>query len=154
MLGAIEQSYAPLFAKEFCDIAEKDIDRVFVEPWNTPRRKELAVGLRLFLAHLRSLGVNSYEIWINGSFATKKPSPTDADIVCFVSRETLDGMNDSELEELSYLASREGRAYVRARWGCDYYYCPFEQVRYRNQFKNKFATDRNGSIKGIGRIMR
>ena len=114
----------------------------------------LASGLRLFLAHLRSLGLDSCEIWINGSFATEDPNPTDIDIVCFIRRRLLLMLPEQQVENLRYLASEEGWPYVRERWGCDYYHCPFDSLEDRNYWKGQFSTDEHGSPKGIIRILR
>ena len=154
MVLALEnnQNHQPLFHDGFVDIDESAIDSVFVGDLNTPRRRFLASMLRLFLGHLRSLGLESYEVWINGSFATKNPAPIDVDIVCFIDRQVIANIPDKQLEELKYLASEEGRAYVRERWSCDYYQCPFDSFEDRNYWKETFSSDEYGSTKGIVRI--
>ncbi len=148
------QMHRPLVPDGFQDIDEDDIDKVFVRPRNTPRRRFLASGLRLFLAHLRSLGLDSYEIWVNGSFATEDPNPMDIDIVCFIRRQLIQTLSEHQLQELRHLGSEEGRPYVRERWGCDYYHCPFDSLEDRSYWKGLFSSDKHGSSKGIIRIAR
>ena len=147
-------SHKPLFHEGFVDIDEDDIDSVFINGNDTPQRRTLASGLRLFLAYLRSLGLKSYEIWIDGSFATRKPNPNDVDMVCFIPKKTIESIPDPQLKRLKYLGNEEGRAYIRVRWGCDYYHCPFDSIDDRNSWKEKFFSDSNGLAKGIVRIRR
>ena len=154
MVLALEnkQVYQPLFRDDFVDIDESAIDSVFVGDLDTPRRRFLATALRLFLGHLRSLGLESYEVWIDGSFATKNPNPMDVDIVCFIDRQVIANMPEKQLEELKYLASDKGRTYIRERWSCDYYHCPFDSLEDRHYWKQKFSSDEYGLMKGIVRI--
>ena len=154
MVLALEnkQVYQPLFRDDFVDIDENAIDSVFVGDLGTPRRRFLATALRLFLGHLRLLGLESYEVWIDGSFATKNPNPMDVDIVCFIYIQVIENMSEKQQKEMKYLASDEGRTYVRERWSCDYYHCPFDSLEDRNYWKKKFSSDEYGSTKGIVRI--
>ena len=149
-----KQAFPPLFREGFVDIEEDNIEKIFVDGLDTSRRKFLASGLRQFLAYLRSLGLESYEVWIDGSFATKDPIPMDVDIVCFIRRRVLEGLTDEQLKELTRLGTSKGRAYIRERWSCDYYHCPFDSFGERNYWLTKFLSDEYGSAKGIGRIKR
>ena len=151
-----KQAYPSLFADGFVDIEEEDIESVFVnvEGLDTSRRRFLSTALRLFLGHLRSLGLESYEAWINGSFATRNPTPMDIDIVCFIPPQVIADLSEQQGEKLKYLASDKGHAYVRERWSCDYYHCPFDSLDDRNYWKKQFSSDEYGSTKGIGRIKR
>lgn len=148
-----KEYFRPLFdADTFFDVDENNIDSVFVDSLNTPHRRRLASNLRLFLAYLSSIGLNSFELWIDGSFTTVNPDPMDIDIVCFISANQLNEMTDENLEQLAYLASEEGRSYTREKWHIDYYHCPFDSIEDRNYWKNKFSSDEHGNRKGIGRI--
>jgi len=148
-----KSSFKPLFTPNtFVDVTEETIEQVFVEGHNTPHRKRLASQLRLFLSYLKSLGLNSYEMWIDGSFTTVNPNPIDIDIVCSLPIDELMSMTDEDLKKLEYLASEEGRLYVREKWSVDYYHCPFDSLEERNYWKNKYSIDEFGSSKGIGRI--
>lgn len=150
------QAYPSLFTAGFVDISEETIENVFVSVTglDTPRRQFLASMLRLFLAHLRSLGLESYEAWIGGSFVTKDPNPMDIDLVCFIHRQSIADLPDEQLQKLKYLGSHEGHPYVRQRWACDYYHCPFDSLEDRKSWRERFSVDRHGSQKGIARIIR
>lgn len=49
----------------------------------TPRRVELFGGLRRYLQELAETGVR-VEVWVDGSFTTRKPDPSDIDIILFL----------------------------------------------------------------------
>lgn len=136
----------------FVDVTEGTIDQVFLRGVDTPHRRRLTSQLRLFIAYLRSLGLTSFELWIDGSFTTVNPDPMDIDVVCYLPRDQLAQMSDENLEALAFLASKNGRAYVRERWSIDYYHCPFDALEERNYWKKKYSSDENGMQKGIGRI--
>lgn len=147
-----KMAYRALFPPGFVDVEFSSIAQVFATEVNTPQRRRLASQLRLFIGYLQNLGLTSFEIWIDGSFTTVKPNPTDVDVVCFLPMSQLNQMSDEALEELQYLASEEGRPYVREKWNIDYYHCPFDSIEDRNYWKDQFSTDEYGEPKGIGRI--
>lgn len=70
-----KQTYPPLFPDGFVDIEEDSIENVFVDCLETSRRKFLASGLRQFLAYLRSLGLESYEVWTMAPSLQRTLSP-------------------------------------------------------------------------------
>lgn len=148
-----KMAYPALFpAGTFVDIELANIAAVFATKVDTPQRRRLASQLRLFVAYLQKLGLASFEIWVDGSFTTVKPDPTDVDVVCFIHREQLETLSSESLQELAHLASEEGRPYVREKWGVDYYHCPFDSITDRNYWKGQFSKDEYDEPKGIGRI--
>jgi hypothetical protein len=148
-----KMAYRALFpAGSFVDVGLSNIAEVFASEVDTPQRRRLASQLRLFIAHLQNLGLTSFEMWIDGSFTTVKPNPTDIDVVCFMPREQLEQLSDESLQKLAHLASEDGRPYVREKWNIDYYHCPFDSMTDRNYWKTKFSKDEYGEPKGIGRI--
>jgi len=73
--------YSPLFEPGFHEIAVEDLYKLFVAPFNDcTRRQELTEKLKLFLNKLDDIDA-SFEVWLDGSFATKKITPGDIDIV-------------------------------------------------------------------------
>ncbi len=148
-----KMAYRALFpAGAFVDVGLSNIAEVFASEVDTPHRRRLATQLRLFIGYLQNLGLTSFEIWIDGSFTTVKPDPTDVDVVCFIPREQLENLSEEKLQELAHLASEEGRPYVREKWGVDYYHCPFDSMTDRTYWKGQFSKDEYGEPKGIGRI--
>lgn len=146
-------AYKALFPPgSFVDVDLSNIAGVFAEEVDTPQRRRLSSQLRLFVGHLQNLGLTSFEMWIDGSFTTVKPNPTDIDVVCFIPKSQLAELSDESLEQLRYLASEDGRPYVREKWNIDYYHCPFDSLEDRNYWKDQFSKDEYGEPKGIGRI--
>lgn len=146
-------AYRPLFpANTFADLELATLDQVLVAEVDTPQRRRLISQLRLFVAYLQRLGLSSFELWINGSFTTRKPNPMDIDVVCFVSRMQLYQLTDEALAELTRLGSEEGRPYVREKWNIDLYFAKHDSIGERNSWKAKFSKDEYGEAKGIGRI--
>ena len=148
-----KMAYRALFPPgTFVDVDISNIAEVFSKEVDTPQRRRLSSQLRLFIAYLQNLGLTTFEMWIDGSFTTAKPNPTDVDVVCFISRSQLGTISAKSLDELQYIASDEGRPYVREKWNIDYYHCPFDSLEDRNSWREKFSRDEYGEPKGIGRI--
>lgn len=149
-----KMAYRALFpADTFVDVELSSIDDVFAsEVIDTPQRRRLTSQLRLFIAYLQNLGLISFEMWVNGSFTTVKPNPKDIDVVCFIHRKQLDQLSTESFQELTYLASEDGRPYVREKWSIDYYHCPFDSITDRNYWKSQFSKDEYNEPKGIGRL--
>ena len=145
--------YKALFpADTFVDVTEESLDQAFLTDADTPHRRRLVSQLRLFIAYLKSLGLSSFEMWINGSFSTVNPDPMDVDVVCFLPHDQLMAITDEHWAVLAGLASREGRAHIREKWSVDYYHCSFNSLEDRNYWKDIYSKDEYGTRKGIGRI--
>ena len=86
----------------------------------TPLRERLTDQLRLFIRYLERLGVQG-DIWIDGSYATKKPNPQDIDVALVMSRPTLEAMPEAGRKRLADLTDLENRMLVRRRWQIDLY---------------------------------
>ncbi|MFH1818552.1 MAG: hypothetical protein ABIK08_02315 [Pseudomonadota bacterium] len=148
-----KMAYKALFPPgTFVDVALSNIPGVFASEVDTPQRRRLSSQLRLFIGYMQNLGLTSFEMWIDGSFTTVKPNPTDVDVVCFIPRSEIEKLSDENRTSLQYLASEEGRPYVREKWSVDYYHCPFDSLIERNYWKERFSKDEYGEPKGIGRI--
>lgn len=148
-----KMAYKPLFPPgSFVDVELTNISEVFTGSVDTPQRRRLASQLTLFIGHLQSLGLTSFEIWIDGSFTTAKPDPRDIDIVCFIPVSQVRHLSADSIEKLKHYASKEGRPYVREKWHIDYYHCRYDSLEERNYWKDKFSKDEYGEPKGIGRI--
>lgn len=133
-------TFPPLFSKGFCEVMEADIQDAFVGDINTPKRKMLASQLRLFISELKRLGVKG-ELWINGSFSTKNPNPTDIDLALCASKIVLGTMSNEHLATLQHYASINGRVYVREKWGCDFYIIDSSNISERTYFQDLFSSN-------------
>ena len=71
--------YEPLFPPGFHNITIDQLEKIFSIPFeNSKVRKNYVVRLEYFLNKLEAIGI-SFEVWIDGSFATKKVNPADID---------------------------------------------------------------------------
>lgn len=119
MTRAHEQTYPALYPKGLVEIAADDLEKVFMEAAiRTPLRERLTGQLRLFIHYLERLGVQG-DIWIDGSYATKKPDPQDIDVALVISRPTLVAMPEDDLKRFAELTDPDNRARVRQRWQVD-----------------------------------
>lgn len=116
-----EPVYPALFSPGFSEVALESLESVFVAPgFDTPLRQRLTDQLRAFVMELARLGVHG-DIWIDGSYATRKPNPRDVDLVLPVSPTALHALTEEHRAQLGYYGDEEGRAYVRRRWQVDFY---------------------------------
>lgn len=93
----------------------------FVAPgFDTPLRRRLTDQLRAFVRELTKLGVHG-EIWIDGSYATRKPNPSDVDVVLAIAPRALRALAAEHLKQLDYYGREDGRPYVRRKWQVDFY---------------------------------
>lgn len=70
----------------------------FIEDFSfTQKRREITNKFLTLINELENLEIN-IEIWINGSFVTKKDEPTDLDIVIVASPDQIDGLQEEQKE--------------------------------------------------------
>lgn len=143
-------TFPPLFRSGLREIQEQDLDQLFIGPaYDTPLRRRMTAQLRMFIAELKRLGVHG-ELWINGSFATKKPEPGDMDLALSIPRGVVSAMSKENLERLGFLSDEENRAYVRTKWQVDLYVFESSNVTRRQYFLDLFSRNPDGdNRKGI-----
>ena len=143
-------TFPPLFPPGLSEVQVQDLDQLFVGPaFDTPRRRRMTAQLRMFIAELDRLGVHG-ELWINGSFATKKPEPSDIDLALSIPRVIVSTMSDESLQRIRFLSDEENRAYVRSRWQVELYVFESSNVARRQYFLNLFSRNPdNTNRKGI-----
>ncbi|GAA4465512.1 hypothetical protein GCM10023189_46230 [Nibrella saemangeumensis] len=89
-----EPEYPPLLTDGFQYITVTDIDRLMVKPFRQARRYEIAEGLKLLIEEISQLGLSG-EVWVDGSFATRKPIPNDVDVVFLFDRDAVESLEGS-----------------------------------------------------------
>ena len=95
-----EREYTPLVATGFKDIVETDLHKEFVNPFNyqaEDHRSNLLIGFGSFLNEFKTLNITA-EVWIDGSFATTAPDPSDVDVVFYFNPSEIDSL-EQELKE-------------------------------------------------------
>ena len=117
------------------------LEDTFLAPaFDTPLRRRLTTQLRLFVGVLARLGVHG-DIWINGSYATKKPDPRDVDVALSISPVALSALPDDQRQRLGYYAAEEGRHHVRNQWQVDFYIFDSTNRRSHEYFRDLFANN-------------
>lgn len=112
-------------------------------------RPRIFAGLRLLLQTLREMGLKG-EIWLDGSFLTEKPEPSDVDLLFVADSAALAQTYARHAATLEALFSR-GEA--RALYLCDAYCCTQDDANKLSYWRGWFGFFRDGSrAKGIARI--
>ena len=144
-----ERTYPPIFPPGLHKMAIETLEETFVAPGlDTPLRRRLTTQLQRFVRALAELGVRG-DIWIDGSYATKKPDPRDVDVALSMSRLALAALGEEQQRRLGYYAA-EGRPYVRRRWQVDFYIFDSTDPRRYEYFREQFSNNPDqGSPKGI-----
>jgi hypothetical protein len=142
--------YEPIFPAGFHDITIDDLDECFVIPFdNNSRRRYLTDRLKFILSELKEIGIN-FEIWIDGSYATKKPDPADVDI--FFSAITAE-LNAVPKEKMAFLADLiSDPKECKLRYGCELYFAPRELEWDISAWRGWFGFSRDNTPKGIPRL--
>lgn len=83
----------------------------------TPRRIELFARLSIFVQQLRETGLTG-KIWLDGSFTTEKPDPSDIDITVFIDQNSLLPLDANQMKAVDDLLDRTTAA---ERFGLDLY---------------------------------
>ncbi len=145
-----ERTYPPIFPPGLHQMAIETLDEAFVAPgFDTPLRRRLTNQLRLFVGVLANLGVHG-DIWINGSYATKKPDPRDVDIALSMSPVALRALSDEHRRRLGYYAAEEGRHHVRNQWQVDFYIFDSTNPQRHHYFRALFSNNPDhANLKGI-----
>ena len=139
----------PLFTPGFHNLENAMLESNFVEPFpDSNIRSILLDRLRLFLEELKSFGV-SVEVWIDGSFATRKTNPNDIDLALVLSKTEIEALPTSTQ---SLLFAFLNRTIIKLRYQCDIYPFVNEDADWRSYWRGWFGFDREERSKGIPRI--
>ena len=101
-------------------------------------------GLRALVLALSEIGVHA-DLWIDGSFVTKKLSPRDIDVVLYVGEE----LTKTQFQFIRRLRSKSAANgnYSRTHYGCDFYVTSSESGRV--YWLRWYGHDRKNNQKGI-----
>lgn len=97
--------YPPLFAMGFHPLSLSEIRSKCADafPLSTTRR-QIVSGLSEIVSRLEASGVAG-DLWIDGSFATKKINPSDADVVLVCSEKEFESGSPEHREAVHFLIS-------------------------------------------------
>lgn len=143
--------YDSLLPPGIHDITELEIDNHFLSAFKTSiTRSKLIDGLHQFLAALRSCGVPC-EVWIDGSFSTKKPDPNDIDLVVFASSQDINQLDTVKQHYLNSLFA--DRINTKRIFGCDVFISLTEDPNHRSYWRGWFCFDRLERPKGVAKLV-
>jgi len=147
-----EREYTPLLAKGYKDITEADLHTEFVKPFNHghDHRTNLLISFGLFLSQFKELNLSA-EVWIDGSFATLAPDPSDIDVIFYFKPEEVDSLEQIQKEKFKRLF--QSRTFMKNLYNVEVFYgmvgCDYDY----NQWNNVFGTCYdNKTPKGIFRM--
>jgi hypothetical protein len=142
--------YDPLLPPGLHDVTEAELDNHFLSAFaESVTRPELIMGLRAFIAALRRVGVTC-EIWIDGSFCTKKVDPNDVDLVVFAAMRDIDQLDPAKQQFFSGLIDRLS---ARRKFGCDVLFAVTEDINSRSYWRGWYGFDRLERPKGIAKMV-
>lgn len=96
----------------------------------------------------KETGISS-EVWVDGSFATKKPEPGDIDMIFFVD---VNEANRLDAEKQAILKELNDRKISQIRYKCDVFIVPNQNADIRSYWRGWFGFSRNEEPKGIVRL--
>lgn len=139
--------YPNLLAPGIHKISLATLEQTVLVPFQDKRtRSNLCNRLRALIQELETYQVEMI-IWIDGSFCSKKPHPSDIDIVLFLNKEHLNELSSEKYNE--FLSLLENRNTIRARYGCDLFFnCMSDTERY-HYWRSQFSFNQLSEAKGF-----
>lgn len=148
-----EREFPPLLASGFKDITEAELHNEFVSPFNyqaEDHRNKLLIGFGSFLNEFKTLNLTA-EIWIDGSFATEAPDPSDIDVVFYFKPEEVDSLEQGKKEIFERLF--KSRKFMKHLYQVEVFYAMLGSDYDYNQWTYVFGTCYdNKTPKGIFRM--
>lgn len=141
--------FDPLYPAGFHDINFDSLDEIFVTPFeDSDRRKYLTDRFRAYFEKFSELEINA-EIWLDGSYSTKKPEPGDMDILIVFDVNEVNNLPMGKRPLLQELFNRE---LSKIRYSIDVLLLPSNDVNKRSYWRGWFGFSRNEQPKGIPRL--
>lgn len=147
-----EKEFPPLLANGFKDITEAELHREFVAPFNhgNEHRTDLLINFGQFLNQFKELNLTA-EIWIDGSFATTAPDPSDIDVVFYFKPEDVDSLEEEKKKIFERLF--QSRKFMKNLYKVEVFYGMMGSDYDYNQWNYVFGTCYdNKTPKGIFRM--
>jgi hypothetical protein len=142
--------YESLLPPGFHDISEAEIDNHFLLEFQSSKtRPTLIAGLHKFLRFLRGFNI-PFEVWIDGSFSTKKLDPNDIDLVVFAESNAINQLDLQHQQLLTTLFY--DRISTKHHFGCDAYFALTDNAELRSYWRGWFCFDRKENPKGIAKL--
>lgn len=135
-----EKEYPPLLETGMKDLTEADLHSEFVGPFRyqvEEHRTGLLRKFKEFLAEYKTLGIAA-EVWIDGSFATIAPDPSDVDVVFFFDSREVDELAGDRLSKFEKLF--QDRKFIRNLYQVEVHYGERNNELHKKQWERTFGT--------------
>lgn len=140
----------PLLGPGLHDFELSEIGNHFLQDFpQSTTRSELIGNLHSYIDYLSEVGV-PIELWIDGSFTTRKVDPNDIDLVIFSPATDLNLLPPEKQQNFQKLTDR---ATIKNNFGLDVLFCPAEDQNMRSYWRGWYGFNRYEQPKGIARIM-
>ncbi|EAT13433.1 hypothetical protein HF888_08050 [Bermanella marisrubri] len=140
----------PILEPGLHDFQLDEIGNHFLKDFvSSTTRAPLIASLKAYAKHFSDLGT-TVELWIDGSFTTKKVNPNDIDLVVFSPEAEVNALPP---EKQRLMAALVDQPTVKKTFGLDVYFCTAEDLQRRSYWRGWFGFDRNEKPKGIARVM-
>jgi hypothetical protein len=146
------KEYPSLLSNGFKDITEADLHYEFVEQLKSghDHRNNLLIGFGSFLNEFKKLNLKA-EIWIDGSFATEAPDPSDVDVVFYFKKEEVEGLPSNQKQIFERLF--QSRKFMKGMYSVEVFYGEIGNNANYNYWQRVFGTCYdNITPKGIFRL--
>jgi len=145
----IAEEFDPLYPAGFHNISLDDIEEIFVLPFSPNDKRKYLMG-RFFDFIERLLTIEmQFEIWIDGSYSTKKLEPNDMDIlVVFDANE----VNQLSMEKQYLINELLDRDLSKIRYSIDVLVLPSPNEDMRSYWRGWFGFSRKEVPKGIPKL--
>lgn len=145
----VKMDFEPLLEAGIHDITKDDLSNHFVTPFkNKEKRLNLIERFSYLITKVEEIGI-PFEIWINGSFVTKKEEPNDIDVAFFYDPIVANALPDEKKLIFQELANNGISKY---RYNCDVYFLPNDRMEIRSYWRGWFGFTRSEKAKGFARI--
>ncbi|RAJ90062.1 hypothetical protein LX87_05541 [Larkinella arboricola] len=149
-----ELEYPPLHPEGIKDIDEEQLYPVFVQPFGRGQahdyRQNLLIQFGQFINQFKRLGLKA-ELWIDGSFCTRAPDPSDVDLVFFFDLIAIDQLEGDKRDLFERLFTN--RKFMKAQYRVEVFYEANSDLLAYQKWQRDFGTCYDDvTPKGIFRI--
>jgi len=148
-----EKEYTPLLVNGFKEIGEVDLKNEFVSPFDFQAkeyRNNLVISFISFLKEFKTINIAA-EVWIDGSFTTEAPNPSDVDVVFYFNPIEIDSLEGERKEKFQRLFTE--RKFMLNLYKVEVHYATRGNDLDYKQWQRTFGTCYdNVTPKGIFRI--
>ena len=141
--------FEPLLEPGIHDFTKETLEQHFVYAFALQgRRKYLFERFGFLLEKVEEVGM-AFEVWVNGSFVTKKEEPDDIDIAFFFDPNQLPTLPPEKFALFNEVRNIELSKY---RYNCDVRFVPNNDMNNRSYWRGWFGYTRSEKVKGFARI--